>query len=327
MIKLITLKPLKPYFFGGEITFSDDSYIAYSRKLPQQTTLLGMLRKTLLLQNHLLRRKKERYWINEKNDKKVKDLVGDTAFDLIKQNRELNLGVIKRISPLFLVKNGKKYFKRLNLDDFEYKNEILWKKNKKEKRPYNPKNDNKELWGYFFSKYDKIEESKIFESVEQIGIQKNSKQDGYYKKISCKLKGFEFGFLVEFDEEKLNKFEDFTFKNDIVELGGERSAFKMNISDENEWLDYDEFKEHSFISDVYCEEPLKGGNVDFAITKAIPFGYLYTKRKKDKLLFVKKDKIYIYEKGSVLFNPKDNLLSHINSFRNLQKIGMNIIKE
>jgi len=322
MIKLITLKPLKPYFFGGEITFSDDSYIAYSRKLPQQTTILGMLRKTLLLQNHLLTRKRKGYWVDKENDTLAKKLVGNTSFDI-----EINfdLGVIKRISPLFLVKNGKKYFKKLNLDDFEYKDEILW--NLKENRAFNPKDDYEELWGYFFSKDDGVRESKIFESVEQIGIQKESEKEGYYKKISYKLKDFEFAFLVEFDEERLEEFKDFTFKDDIVELGGERSAFKMKIADESEWLNYDEFEKNSFISDVYCELPLKEGNTDFAITRDISFGYLYTKRKGDRLVFIKKETIYIYEKGSVLFNPKDNLLNHINLFKNLQKIGMNIIKE
>ncbi len=321
MIKLITLKPLKPYFFGGEITFSDDSYIAYSRKLPQQTTLLGMLRKTLLLQNGLLTRKRRGYWVDKENNNLAKKLVGDTSFDITKS---FSLGVIKRISPLFLVKNNKKYFKKLNLDDFEYKDEILW--NVKKNRAYNSKDDYLELWEYFFSKDERVKESKIFEEVEQIGIQKESNKDGYYKKISYKLKDFEFGFLVEFDEEKLKEFKDFTFKDDIVELGGERSAFKMKIVDEKEWLDYSNFKKHSFISDVYCKMPLKDF-ADFAITRDIPFGYLYTKREKNKLVFKKNETIYIYEKGSILFNPSDNLLNHINSFKNLQKIGMNIIKE
>jgi len=321
MIKLIILKPLKPYFFGGEITFSDDSYIAYSRKLPQQTTFLGMLRKTLLLQNGLLTRKRKGYWVDKEKDNLAKKLVGDTSFDITKS---FSLGVIKRISPIFLVKNGKKYFKRLNLDDFKYKDEILW--NVKKERAYNPKDDYLELWGYFFSKDDRVKENEIFEEVEQIGIQKESEKEGYYKKISYKLKDFEFGFLVEFDEDRLKKFKNFTFKDDIVELGGERSAFKMRVSNESEWLKYDEFGKNSFISDVYCKMPLKDF-ADFAITRDIPFGYLYTKREKNKLVFKKNETIYIYEKGSILFNPSDNLLNHINSFKNLQKIGMNIIKE
>jgi len=322
MIKLITLKPLKPYFFGGEITFSDDSYIAYSRKLPQQTTLLGMLRKTLLLQNHLLTRKRRGYWVDKEKDGLAKKLVGDTSFDITK---DFDLGVINRISPLFLIKGDKKYFKKVNLDDFEYKDGILW--NVKENKAYNPKKEEEELFGYFFSKDSKIKESEIFEEVEQIGIQKNSQQDGYYKKISYNLKdNFEFGFLVEFDEEKLNEFKDFKIIDDIVELGGERSAFKMKIKDVNNWLEFNEFEKNIFISDVYCELPLKE-NAEFGITKSIPFGYLYTKRVGDTLVFKKNKTIYIYEKGSWLLAPKDKLLNHIKNFKNLQKIGMNIIKE
>ena len=323
MIKLITLKPLKPYFFGGEITFSDDSYIAYSRKLPQQTTLLGMLRKTLLLQNGLLTRKRKGYWVDKENDNLAKKLVGDTSFDITKS---FSLGVIKRISLLFLVKNNKKYFKKLNLDDFEYKDEILW--NVKKNRAYNSKDDYPKLWEYFFSENDRVKESEIFEEAKQIGIQKESDKDGYYKKISYKLKDdFKFAFLVEFDEDRLKEFKDFAFKDDIVELGGERSAFKMKVVDEKEWLNFSIFEKHSFISDVYCKMLLKDGNTDFAITRDIPFGYLYTKRENGNLIFKKQKTVYIYEKGSILFNPSDNLLNHINSFKNLQKIGMNIIKE
>jgi len=43
---LISLRPLKPFFFGGEQTFGEEGmeYVARSRCLPQQTQLLGALR-------------------------------------------------------------------------------------------------------------------------------------------------------------------------------------------------------------------------------------------------------------------------------------------
>ena len=55
--KLIKLTPLGEFFFGGDVTFgkaNKRSYYVQSRRFPQQTTLLGMLRYELLKKNNLL---------------------------------------------------------------------------------------------------------------------------------------------------------------------------------------------------------------------------------------------------------------------------------
>jgi CRISPR-associated protein Cmr3 len=53
---LIKLYPIDRYFFGSDVTFGADNsnYFVRSVYFPQQTTLLGMLRYYLLLQNNML---------------------------------------------------------------------------------------------------------------------------------------------------------------------------------------------------------------------------------------------------------------------------------
>ena len=49
----VSLMPLEPYLFGGDTTFGikgdkkNSSYLVYSRKSPQQSAILGMLKKRL----------------------------------------------------------------------------------------------------------------------------------------------------------------------------------------------------------------------------------------------------------------------------------------
>ena len=51
----IELKPVETFFFGGEITFGNfQNYLVKSNFFPQQTTLLGMVRKRLLDQYGLI---------------------------------------------------------------------------------------------------------------------------------------------------------------------------------------------------------------------------------------------------------------------------------
>lgn len=99
---LVKLTPLTPYFFGGENTFGADNrdYYVKGNRLPQQTTLLGFLRYELLAQNNML-------WTGN-SDKDTRQewpaLIGNSF-----NGTQLDYGVIDYISPLFIVKDGKKY--------------------------------------------------------------------------------------------------------------------------------------------------------------------------------------------------------------------------
>ena len=94
---LIKLQPLDRFFFGGDVTFgqNNEDYFVRSLKYPQQTTLLGMLRYILLLQNDLLDEKGK-----VKDYKKANNLIGTDSFDPNEQGQ--SFGVIQNLSPIFI---------------------------------------------------------------------------------------------------------------------------------------------------------------------------------------------------------------------------------
>ena len=59
----ITLIPLEPYLFGGDNTYGkigdkeNGTYITNSRYFPQQSAILGMLKKEIMTQSGALTRK------------------------------------------------------------------------------------------------------------------------------------------------------------------------------------------------------------------------------------------------------------------------------
>lgn len=136
---LITLKPMEPYFFGGERTFGfgketeqKQPYYIVSENTPSQPTLFGTLRYIVLSKNDAL-------W-GQKNANKATEFVGEKSFSfdkvfdyhemvrkaaaeapdtpsftkdhmLIKKECEHGFGKINSISPLFLVKDEVWYIK------------------------------------------------------------------------------------------------------------------------------------------------------------------------------------------------------------------------
>ena len=99
------LKPLTPYFFGGNKTFDDatnskkiTNYHSESLLMPQQTTIIGFLRYEVLRCLNLLgTRKTSTGW-----DKAI----GQRSFQLCGTN---SFGNITRISPVF-ISNGSNYY-------------------------------------------------------------------------------------------------------------------------------------------------------------------------------------------------------------------------
>lgn len=106
---LVKLKPLEPYFLGGERTFDfgetkqqvRSKYFIKSEELPSQTTLLGVMRYYLLENAELL---SNEYESDEKSE--IEKLIGPDSFD-INIEEEQSFGVINKISPLFLLNDQK----------------------------------------------------------------------------------------------------------------------------------------------------------------------------------------------------------------------------
>ena len=104
---LITLEPMDVFFFGGEKTFNSGGgteYFAKSTPCPQQTTLLGMLRKEILIVTGLF---KSNFKYSSEERKNMEKAIGRSGFVV---GRDNDYGVVKGISPLFLMKDGKAYF-------------------------------------------------------------------------------------------------------------------------------------------------------------------------------------------------------------------------
>ena len=306
---LITLTPLKPFFFGGDVTFGelgdkeDGTYLVKSRHFPQQTAILGMIRKEMLIQKGFLTNRVNGEWIDSPLKDEAKDFIGDSKFEF---DIEQDFGVLDSISPIFLMQNDIKFIKKVAIDRFIYRDGLL--------EGYNPKED---IYDNFIS----IDNSKtfktedIFRAIEEVGNSKFDDENSLFKKTSYTLKdNFKFAFFIE---------SDFELKDAFITLGGEKSAFKMKVTQSSDRLEYKDNNGYlTLLSDAYIDIDIKE-NCDFAITSEISHQSLKNKKHyKKHNEFQKSKKVYLYEKGSIFINPKDKLLKNLNS-PNLQKIGIN----
>lgn len=315
----ITLKPLQPFLFGGDNTYGkigdkeNGTYQTSSRYYPQQSAVLGMLKKELMIQKGLLTRKIRGEWVDKPRSEEAKVFVGSEKFDITKKEPQ-NFGVIKNISPIFLQNEKHIIIKVANLKKFPLEkigdNYLL--------KDFTAKDDMFDNYQSLDAK-NSYESEDIFKPINQTLNQKQASENSLYKKTSYLLKeGFSFGFFLECDYE---------LKNSIITLGADRSSFALEVQKSEETFEYK--NEHIvLLSDSLITLPLQG-NCDFAITSEISYQNIIHKKgvQKDKLTtlnsFKKSDKIYLYEKGSVIINPSQALLDNLNN-KNLQQIGYNI---
>lgn len=108
MKQLVTFTPENRYFFGYTHSY-DDSYIIKSRAVPPLSTILGTIRKAILDQKGILTLSKNNGKIVEKanNVQDIIDSIGDFDYNT---NPQGNLGLIKSISPVFLVRKSDTQF-------------------------------------------------------------------------------------------------------------------------------------------------------------------------------------------------------------------------
>jgi len=329
---LITLTPLEPFFFGGDRTFGklkdkdkdkdkneeEGTYLVHSRKFPQQTAILGMIRKELLIQAGFLTTKRNGEWVDENKKGEATEFIGDTKFEF---NQEQDFGVLKSLGAVFLMRNGEKFIKKVDIDSYIYeKDKPLEKRDfKTEKDKYFTGKD--EIYDNFISlsSCKRLKSKAIFKEITQIGIKKSLAQDdkynSYFKRTSYSLKhNFKFAFYIE---------SDYELKDSFITLGAEKSTFEMSVTQEEESLEYQDKNGYlTLLSDAYIDIPIER-NCEFAITSEISFNYLQNKFKGNKKTFKKSLKTrFLYEKGSVFIEPSDRLIKDLNN-KNLQKIGLN----
>lgn len=323
----ITLTPTGRFFFGGDQRFqigdtkdeSFDSYIIQSRKFPQQTSLLGMLRFLILSNSEAFDKRAQTI----KDRSGAEKLIGPVSFSIT--GKENNYGVIQKIGSCGLCKdNGEILYP---IQKFIIVNGLA--EIDKECSNYSPKKGIAITFGG-------VEESNIFKEDKRMGINRDittgkTEDADLYKQIFYRLvDGYSFAFEAEVDDVDLKKYD-----KQLVTVGGDSSQFIIGINPINDFQNVKtEGKGNSLtlLSDAYIPNSVKGNC--FAVSDIVPFKCMQTKVESHEGSYnrLKKnwdysDKLYLYKAGSVFFFENEDQLkivkNEIDSHEDFIKIGYN----
>jgi CRISPR-associated protein Cmr3 len=308
---LITLKPLKHFFFGSEQTFGEgeaQNYFAKSALFPQQSAVLGMLKKEMLKKERLITRKIKDEWGEDKEA--IEEIIGKGKF-AIDTTEDLDYGKIKSISEVILYRDDEFFWVMKDIFDLdiEFDDEALVR--------FNPKERIKDI---LVSNMGNINKNLPFKSKIEVGNKKKSDEDGFFKKeVFCLKNNFCFAFFVN------GNYDFLKLDGSFVKLGADDSRFLMSVKEFNDevspkvTLNKNIKNTYVLLSDAYI--PDIKDIVDFGITDEVTFKFLSKNNKKG----VKKSKLYhFYKRGSILFNLKDE--SKIAQYKSLTQIGYNKLK-
>jgi CRISPR-associated protein Cmr3 len=346
---LIKLIPGDTFFFSQENKYRkkrngkiESDYYQRSAFFPQQTTVLGALRYTLLQKENQ---------IPITNTGKAEELIGKLSFRI--QENELKFGKIGKLSPGFIMnKSGKIYVKNpadLILDENEAKyltksdslinssiGDIPYFDNYQEKAGlsnflYHSKKD------FLPLEYDENEAPNgVFVPLEKIGITKNIRdkqgkridgknskapEEGFYKQIFYRFNNNEycFAFYANIDNDKLDG------EKEYIVMGAERNPFIISFekADENinleQSIDFDSVNAPKIVllSDAYIPD-YNTGDFLFVISSNKTFRFLQTQVSDEKGYYssdplkkikrARSDKFTLIEKGSVFYFSDDDKL-------------------
>lgn len=351
---LIRLKPLCPYFIGGENTFGEDkkpNYFAKSQLMPLQSTLLGMLRYKVLKIHDLL----------GPRSKIAGDIIGADSFSLDKTlEHPQTFGVIRQVSPLFVMdekaNDKRRFYTAMPLDSgvtvsFE-EADCLWSDKQGRKLPslegYDPKHyDNYLYWvneegdkldDVLSRRYENNELDSLkhpFIKSEQIGItktaEKKSDEDAFFKQELITLHP-DLCFACTLEITEAIPEEHF---QDVVFMGGNRSMFTLTISLLEDGLNFispdrqnyfwklAEKDRYLLLSDSYLQDQVFS-EADFiwgesismrTIQNNVSQGVSWNRPKKNCLY-------HLQSKGSVLYGGES--IAGLLEIEALQKVGLNI---
>ncbi|MDF2922154.1 MAG: hypothetical protein K0R57_1068 [Paenibacillaceae bacterium] len=348
---LVTFKPLTPYFFGGMHSFGYGervNYLVKSVRYPQQTTLLGVIRRILIEQALPALRADRRYSEDEK--KTINHLIGNNGFTFISEPAEpASYGIIKSISPLWLVKEGQEA--RLWVPkplDYEYQIKELATAHSMEKQnillfdKFNPKEGCRSGW--ITPDKTMLLEDSLIGCTTQVGIRRlNSRKNesgenvadqDYYKQEFCVMKDPSLAFACW-----MHLSEPYAWNNQgVVPIGGERTPYSYHIHDSQaSTMDPDDYSwsEHKdllsaassisrivLLSDTYLPSQDLHKYAQQSIVSLVPFRYLQSsdtgKNKRTDKLF------QLLQRGSVLYTKDPtSLINKIKSYGVLHNIGFN----
>ena len=357
---LVKLTPTGKFFFGGDMRFGINgekeeftSYIIESSKMPQQTSLLGMMR-FLLLSNSELFDTAANAISGKKAD--VDKLIGEKSFTVNADKSANSFGEIASVGPCFVYckKNGARYFRApadhlFTTIDWEQtvptvingKSVMLpqlkvWDKEKNEEKLFTGK---EYLAPYFAAPFSKgcepIEEEKLFTEDRRIGIEKDyegkSKTNALYKQISYRLaEGYCFAFEVETEHDISEK----KYRNQLVSLGADSSTFVFE-AEKIETASQASSKDGTavvLLSDAYIPETPE---YSFAINSMRTFRFLETVNTKDasyhringKNKPTVSTRYELYEAGSVFYfenaETREKFCKALEERQDFNQIGYN----
>lgn len=340
--------PAGYYFFGGERTFLTvekdkygqeiTNYFATSNLLPQQTTLLGMLRHLLLIL----------YGKLDGTQEEKKDLIGSVNFGIEKDSP---YGLIDSFSPVILFNpETKRRITPFGFDEQLYADPISELPPKQVKIQYKQepfpaylnglKDSSPALEGFNYKQPISLlwedenkeiySEKDLFKKLTKVGVDKKKSDDSFYKQTFVGLKkGFSFGVWVEFnenlDEGKIGKV--------LMPFGADQGLFKIAFrTDVPNIFDYPEssgsslMKKIVFLSDAWVDETVLS-KVEFGITEFSDFRFIKSKSENFYQLNQgsKSAKYYLMSRGSVLYPGSSFDLTLLNNpaFR---RIGYNYFR-
>jgi len=334
---LVRLKPVNQFFFGGENTFGEGAkvnYLVKSNPFPQQTTLLGTIRKEILIQGGLLKVTDCGEVMAKNGGAEVADLIGPESFNLEKDNQQF--GVIKRLSPVFLYnaddsESGAFFIQapkdhKLTFERHKGKTNLNLKRPKlniPHLKGYKAKNGIKTLFKNSVTR-EIIGFDEIFEPMEKIGITKGiggkADEKAFYKQTSYRfLKGFEFAFIIDLD---------FDLNDGLVFMGADRTAFLMRAINFDKSFEAIFPRDHGkerivLLSDACVSEDIFD-DCHFAITDVIDFRNITTSSTKYSPKKVA-EKYTFLQRGSVLYPGDAEKVKKKFDNGNLKQIGYNII--
>lgn len=242
-----TLKPVEPYFLGGERNFVFDEqptdkvdYYLTSEDIPQQSTIVGLLRYLMLAKAGLL--SDTYYGADQERQQKVRadnaairsqqtELIGSQGFFYEADKPRQDYGKLYEVSPLFLLNAEGHRMVRTPLNHvtgqkayqpFAMESGFVTEKNVETILPVNFTAKDW-LTDSFVdldtAEHNLTERDDIFQSQEHTRIGRGEEEKGYFKQVYKYLtEGYKFGFYCRAEAGALPE-------TDIVYLGQGKSAF------------------------------------------------------------------------------------------------------
>lgn len=327
----IKLKPLNPFYFGSTKSFDDNKgskdykrpYFLKGNIYPQQTAILGMLRKKILEDNGILVENVKR---NNEQKNKEKEYIGKITNNL----SESTFGKIENISSVQIYIEDKPYYYYEDNKEGEKKvkfseNENLTNKNGGKKLlEYSPKN-----FGEYFKRFEngnRKSKDEIFTEVTEFGIDKQKKEEdnSLFKKqrYLFKEKNIYFGLYVVL--------KDTDIKNGFVQLGDKYSIFYLEVEEKEKKLEIDENKKNNlilFTSDMYIEQNDLSKLLELSegmILKNNKFKFI---NDDDNKFYKNKKSQNLIKRGSILISNKEIIdILEDKKYENYKKVGFNDYK-